>query len=101
MGTSTHQEAFQTQTQVSNPVFRNYLSQEVVDLSQHGMVYREKTAAFKLLIEQVRSQSFVRFAMDYYEWMSLISLVLIMIILFFPSLKTMYQKMKNNIISPA
>lgn len=98
---SYHQEAFNSQTQVSNPIFRDYVNYEIGSLVHKGMQFKEKAGAFKLLAQQVRKQSFVRYAMDYYEWMSLISIVLIMIILFFPSLKNMYKKMKNNIISPA
>jgi len=96
-----HQQVFRDQTEVGNPLFREYLQQESVSILQHGLQYKEHTAALKLVAERVKIQSFVRYAMDYYEIMSMISISILLLILISPSLKSMYKKLRKNRISPA
>ncbi|MBD1429399.1 efflux MFS transporter permease [Sphingobacterium litopenaei] len=98
---SQHQEAFGSQLQPNNPIFREYLSTEAGKLMNQGLQYKEHAAAIKLIAQRVRNEAYVRYAMDYYELMSLISICLLVLILFSPSLKTMYNKLKQNLVSPA
>lgn len=98
---SQHQQVFRDQLQSSNPIFQEYLRKEAANVLDHGLQYKEQSAAIKLIAERVRNQSFVRYGMDYYELMSLISICVLILILFSPSLKRMYKKLKRNIVSPA
>lgn len=98
---SKHQEAFGQQLDKNNPILREYLSSEANHLLNNGLQYKENIAAIKLVVQRVRNESFVRYAMDYYEIMSLISICLLILILFSPSLKSMYKKLKENLVSPA
>ncbi|QBQ42094.1 efflux MFS transporter permease [Sphingobacterium psychroaquaticum] len=96
-----HQEAFGEQLQRSNPIFKEYLQQSATTLVDKGLQFKEKAAAMKLVALRVRNESFVRYAMDYYELMSIISICLLVLILFSPSIKNMYKKLKDNLVSPA
>lgn len=98
---TNHQEAFGNQLQTDNPILREYLSKETMNLLSKGLQFQEHLAAIKLIQLRVRNESYVRYAMDYYEMMSLLSVCLLLMILFSPSLKSMYKKLKNNIVAPA
>lgn len=96
-----HQQVFRDQTEAGNPLFREYLQQESSSILTHGLQFKEHTAALKLVAERVKEQSFVRYAMDYYEVMSMISISILLLILISPSLKSMYKRLRKNRISPA
>lgn len=95
-----HREVFRDQLQSGNPIFEDYVQQESHRVMQQGLPFQEHTAALKLISERVNMQSFVRYGMDYYELMSMISISILLLILISPSLKSMYKKLKNNQISP-
>ena len=96
-----HQEAFAQQMQVNNPILKGYIDNQTTELIENGIQSKEYLASIKIIAQQVRDESFVRYAMDYYEVMSIISICLIIIILFSPSMNTMYKKLKENLVSPA
>ncbi len=97
---TSHTDTFSSQILSSNPILHNYLDSEIIDLTKNGLTAHENKAGIKLLIEEMHNQSITRFAIDYYEVMSFISIILIMIIILFPSLKNIFQKLKINLISP-
>lgn len=99
--TSTHHDAFRDFLGKNNAIFKDYLHKQTAEVIDKGLNYKEYTASLKLVSQHVKNESFIRYAMDYYELMSLISVTLLLIILLSPSLKSMYNKLKNNIISPA
>ena len=98
---SKHQEAFAEHLYKNNPILNQYLGQTASEIAGNGLIFKEKIASLKLITQHIRNESFVRFAMDYYEIMSIISICLLLTILFSPSLKSMYQKLRSNIVSPA
>lgn len=95
-----HREVFRDQLQSSNLIFEDYIQRESHRVLQHGLQYKEHAAGLKLISERVNIQSFVRYGMDYYELMSIISISILLLILISPSLKSMYKKLKKNQISP-
>ncbi|MDR2271156.1 MAG: hypothetical protein LBF27_09660 [Sphingobacterium sp.] len=95
-----HQEVFRDQLQSDNPIFESYIKAGAQQVMHHGLQYKEHAAALKLIAERVNKQAFVRYGMDYYELMSIISISILLLILISPSLKSMYKKLKNNRISP-
>ncbi|MEN5232286.1 hypothetical protein [Sphingobacterium faecium] len=96
-----HQQIFQDYLQKSNVILQTYFDKETTKLMKNGLQFHEQATAVKLIAQRVNNQSFVRFAMDYYELMSMISVLLLMLIFLSPSLKNMYKKLKQNMISPA
>lgn len=99
--TSRHQIAFADVLGKNNPVLKEYIHKQALAVTENGLQHKDYTAALKLIAQRVRNESFVRYAMDYYELMSIISICLLLLILFSPSLKDMYKKLKTNIVSPA
>lgn len=98
---SKHQVAFADQLGENNLVFQGYIQKQTEVIANNGLLIKEHSAALKIIAQRVRNESFVRYAMDYYEMMSIISVCLLLIILFSPSLSSMYKKLKANSVSPA
>lgn len=96
-----HQQIFQDYLQRNNVILQTYFDKEATKLLENGLQFREQATAIKLVTERVKNQSFVRYAMDYYELMSFISICILIIIFLSPTLKNMYKKLKQNIVSPA
>ena len=96
-----HQQIFQDYLQRSNVILQTYFDKETTKLMKNGLQFHEQATAVKLIAQRVNNQSFVRFAMDYYELMSMISICILMLIFLSPSLKNMYKKLKQNMVSPA
>lgn len=96
-----HQQIFQDYLQRNNVILQTYFDKEATKLLENGLQFREQATAVKLVTERVKNQSFVRYAMDYYELMSFISICILIIIFLSPTLKNMYKKLKQNIVSPA
>lgn len=96
-----HQTTFGDKLGKDNPILRQYLIKQSSEVVNNGLTYKEYSVALKLVAQRVANESFVRYAMDYYELMSIISICLLMLIVFSPSLTTMYKKLKTNVISPA
>ncbi|WP_146170982.1 MFS transporter [Sphingobacterium faecium] len=96
-----HQQIFQDYLQRSNVILQTYFDKETTKLMKNGLQFHEQATAEKLIAQRVNNQSFVRFAMDYYELMSMISICILMLIFLSPSLKNMYKKLKQNMVSPA
>ncbi|MCI0922034.1 MFS transporter [Sphingobacterium rhinopitheci] len=99
--TSQHQVAFSDNLGKNNPILLQYLNKATSEVAENGLTYKEHAASLKLIAQRVRNESFIRYAMDYYELMSIISICLLLLILLSPSLKTMYKKLKTNLVSPA
>lgn len=99
--TAEHQLAFGDYLSKTNPILQEYIHKHTNNVMDNGLMYKENAAALKLIAQSVRNESFVRYAMDYYELMSIISISMLLIILFSPSLSSMYKKLKTNIVSPA
>lgn len=99
--THQHQLVFQDYLQRSNVILQRYFEKESATLLKNGLQFHEHATAVKLVAERVKNQAFVRFAMDYYELMSLISICILIVIFLSPSLKSMYKKLKRNMVSPA
>lgn len=98
---SEHQSAFGDYLSKTNPILQEYIHKHTTDVISNGGIYKENVIALKLIAQRVRNESFIRYAMDYYELMSIISICLLLLILFSPSLTSMYKKLKMNIVSPA
>lgn len=96
-----HQQIFQDYLQRCNVILQTYFDKETTKLMKNGLQFHEQATAVKLIAQRVNNQSFVRFAMDYYELMSMISICILMLIFLSPSLKNMYKKLKQNMVSPA
>lgn len=99
--TRQHESAFKDSLAKNSLFLQNYIDQRASDVVGNGLTYKETPAGIKLLTQHVKNESFVRYAMDYYEIMAVISVCLIILILFMPSLTSMYKKLKNNLVSPA
>lgn len=96
-----HQMIFQDYLQRSNVILKHYFENEASKLLKNGLQFHEHIGAVKLVAERVKNQSFVRFAMDYYELMSIISIGILILIFLSPSLKSMYKKLRQNMVAPA
>lgn len=99
--TLQHQEAFSNYLSRNNLFLQEYINRNAGSLADNGLLVKENAAGLKLVLDRVKNESFVRYAMDYYELMSIISVFIILLILLSPSLTTMYKKLKSNIVSPA
>jgi hypothetical protein len=99
---SRHYNAFQDHLTKVDPIALKGLAVRSGKLLQHGMPHKQAIkAAHKLLTEAVNKQGQIRFAMDYYEWMALLLVAVIMLIALFPSLNRTVVYLRSRRLSPA
>lgn len=98
---SIHKMVFSGHLEDGNSILQNNLTAGAANLAKNGLLYNEQKGAVKLIMQRLENQSFIRYAMDYYEIMSIISLCVLLLIFCSPSLKTVYKKIRKNMVSPA
>jgi hypothetical protein len=99
---SRHYNAFQDHLTKVDPAALQGLAMRTGKLVHHGMAHKQSIkGGSKLLVEAVNKQGQIRFAMDYYEWMALMLIGVILLIAIFPSLNKTVVYLKNRRLTPA
>ncbi len=101
-GKSRHYNAFQDHLTKLDPVVRQTLRMQAHKLEAKGMAAgKAMRASDKLLVNAVNTQGQIRFAMDYYELMSCLIVLTLVLILLFPYLNKTAVYLRSRRLSPA
>ncbi|MBV7529132.1 beta-carotene 15,15'-monooxygenase [Chitinophaga sp. sic0106] len=101
-GKSRHYNAFQDHLTKIDPVVKQSLRMQAHHLEAKGMAAgKAMRASDKLLVNSVNTQGHLRFAMDYYEVMSCLIIVTLLLILLFPYLNRTAVYLRSRRLSPA
>jgi hypothetical protein len=99
---SRHYNAFQDHLTKVDPAALHGLTVRTGKLLHHGMAHKQAVkGGSKLLIDAVNKQGQIRFAMDYYEWMALMLVAVLLLIAIFPSLNKTVVYLRSRRLSPA
>ncbi len=98
--TSKHIQVFRDHITADNPIIREQLAIRARNLSERGLMSGIDKAGIKTYYQTVIKQAQMRSAMDYYEYLMILSLAIILLILLFPSLKARYEKWRLVKVSP-
>jgi hypothetical protein len=99
---SRHYNAFQDHLTKLDPAVKHTINIHAQNLLSRGMYHGQAVkASNKLLVSAINSQSHLRFAMDYYEMMSWLLIVTILLIALFPYLNRTVIYLKSTRLSPA
>lgn len=101
-GKSRHYNAFQDHLSRTDPMVKDFFHKASKNLERKG-VYKSHLlkASDKLLLRKVEAQTQLRFSMDYYEMMSFVLLLTLLLILLFPYLNKTILHLKSKRLSPA
>ncbi|NIG57474.1 beta-carotene 15,15'-monooxygenase [Chitinophaga sp. Cy-1792] len=101
-GKSRHYNAFQDHLTKVDPMVRATLHAQAQHLHAKGMAAgRAAKAADKLLVKAMNEQGQIRFAMDYYELMSCLIILTLLLIALFPYLNRTAIYLRSRRLSPA
>ncbi|MET3877899.1 beta-carotene 15,15'-monooxygenase [Chitinophaga sp. OAE865] len=99
---SRHYNAFQDHLTRLDPGVKQVVSTQVRQLQARGMAPGPSgKAAGRLLVNAVNGQGQLRFAMDYYEMMSLLLVAILLLIALFPYLNRTVVYLRSGRLSPA
>lgn len=99
---SRHYNAFQDHLTKIDPVVRQTLHAQSRWLAAKGLAPEQAAkASNRLLVHRINGQGQLRFAMDYYELMSLLIVVTLLLIALFPYLNRTAVYLRSRRLSPA
>jgi len=97
---SIHFEHYRQVITADNTLVHDQIALRSNELISHGLQYNQQQTALKELYKDVYQQAQIRTAMDFYEYMMLVSACMIVTILLFPTLKFRYEKWREMKIAP-
>lgn len=97
---SKHFQVFRDHLTADNPVIRQELKSRAYTLAEKGLMTNSDKAGIKTFYQEVMKQAQIRTGMDYYEYMMILSVLMILIILLFPAMKNRYEKWREVKVSP-
>ncbi len=96
-----HKNRFSDYLNFSNPFLQSKLSQNAVKLQGRGLLNTPaEKASEKLLMLDLNKQIQLRYAMDYYEIMCWLLLVILLLVVFTPYLSRTWVYLKSRTLSP-
>lgn len=98
---SKHFNTFQSQLTAHNPVAVQSLERYIEVLQHSGATerYAEK-ASDKMLVQALNVQDYIRYAIDYYEFISIMLVALLLLVAFFPYINQTVLKLSKKQPSP-
>jgi len=98
---SKHYNTFQDQVSKANPVFDQTVNKHIQMLLSHG-ASPEKTMGMtnRLIVKSVNVQGQIRYAIDYYEIISCMLVITIILVALFPYINKTIMALKKNQPSP-
>ncbi|TDG36558.1 beta-carotene 15,15'-monooxygenase [Pedobacter changchengzhani] len=102
-GKSKHFNSFQDRISIDDPIVKASLKTHSTGLMSKGFLNQSGAikASGKLLIKRVEKQGTLRFAMDYYEFMAIMLIVILLLIAVFPHLNKTVLYLRSKRLAPA
>lgn len=98
---SLHQSRFADYLNYANPFLQRKLNQGMSKLEGRGLLHTPaQEASEKLLLTDLSKQIELRYAMDYYELMCWMLLVIVILVIFTPYLSKTWVYLKSKTLSP-
>jgi DHA2 family multidrug resistance protein len=92
-----HYNTFQDQLTRVNPVARQVIARQVQGFMHKGFKAGEAVKlSNRLLVKSINTQGQIRFAMDYYQWISLMLILTIILIALFPYINKTILNLKSD-----
>lgn len=99
---SNHFNTFQEHLTKIDPMVRSYLHSQSSKLSNKGLLHDiSDKAAQKLMLNNLRTQTQIRFAMDYYEMMAILLFFILLVIAIIPYINHTKVYLRSRRLSPA